>query len=392
MFIENNLSAGPSRQTSRTRDAVFVGWQKSMSGNMFPLYNVLRVGHPSYHSTVDEKTLQRLHLRVPRTPSPYAGVAPSPWHNLGKELADPATARETIDAAGLNFTVVKIPLSQDMKRNHPTRRTSDRWATVRADTGNVLGIVGDSYVPVQNSEAFTFFDHLVGMNEATYETAGALGRGARIWILARLPGIIKVHGKDIVDKYLLLSNCHDGSSLVRIKVTPIRVVCNNTLTDALQGAGEVHIRHKSSAVENMKRAQAVLGLSNDLYAQLEAIFNRMALTKISDKQLLDYVKALVPDNEEAEDNAKPQGIRNTFLELYDSGQGADLARGTLWGAFNCVTEYTDHVMGDNPTTRLESIWFGRGEQLKRKAFRLAEHMMESEGYNMPMDFRNRPQV
>jgi phage/plasmid-like protein (TIGR03299 family) len=375
MFVDHNLSDRPSRQTARREDAVFVGWQKSMSGSIFPLYNILKVGHPSYHSTVDEKTLQRLHLRIPRTLSPYPGVAPSPWHNLEKELADPATARETIVTAGLNFTVVKIPLSQAMEGNHPTSPTSDRWATVRTDTGDVLGIVGNSYVPVQNSDAFTFFDHLVGSNEAAYETAGALGHGERIWILARLPGFIKVHGNDIVGKYLLLSNSHDGSSHVRVKLTPIRVVCSNTLTAALQGAGEVQIRHTSNAAEDMKQAQALLGLSKRLFAPLEAIFNRMALTKISDKQLLDYVKALVPDDDEAVDNTKPEGIRNTFLNLYDSGRGADLARGTLWGAFNCVTEYTDHVMGDNPTTRLESIWFGRGEQLKHTAFQLAERMM-----------------
>ena len=375
MFTDNNLLARPLRQTTRTEDAVFVGWQKSMSGPIFPLYNILKSDHPSYHSTVDEKTLQKLHLRIPRTPSPYPGAGPSPWNDLGTELTDPATARETIDSAGLNFTVVKMSLRQVKKRNHPAGFSPDHWATVRTDTGDVLGIVGDNYKPIQNRDAFKFFDSLVSSNEATYETAGALGRGERIWILARLPGFIKVHGNDIVGKYLLLSNSHDGSSLVRARLTPIRVVCNNTLTAALQGAGEIQIRHTSRAAENMKQAQVLLGLSNALYEQLDAIFNRMALTKISDTQLLDYVKALVPDNDEAEDNVKPQSIRNTFLELYDSGQGAHLARGTLWGAFNCVTEYTDHVMGDDPTTRLESIWFGRGEQLKRQAFGLAERMM-----------------
>jgi hypothetical protein len=99
----------------------------------------------------------------------------------------------------------------------------------------------------------------------------------------------------------------------------------------------------------------------------------MALTKISDEQLLNYVKALIPDD--GEDNAKSQGIRNAFFELYESGQGADLSRGTLWGAFNCVTEYTDHKMEGNPAARLRSIWFGRGEQLKLKAYQLAERMI-----------------
>jgi len=356
------------------QEAVFLGWQKTSSGDIFPLYNILRLGHPSYLSTVTQKTLQTLHLHIPRTLSPYPDVGPSPWHNLGTELVNPATASEAIEAAGLNYTVVKKRLKEVVELNHPGD-VSDRWATVRTDTGDVLGIVGDSYEPIQNRDAFRFFDTLVGTDEAIYETAGVIGRGERIWILAKLPGFIKVHRNDIVSKYLLLSNSHDGSSLVRVKLTPIRVVCNNTLTAALQGAGEVQIRHTLNAAEDMKQALTLLGLSNSLYEQLDAVFNRMALTEISDKQLLDYVKALVPDNEEEEDNAKIQGIRKAFLELYESGHGADLSRGTLWGAFNCVTEYTDHEMEGDPTNRLESIWFGRGEQLKLKAFQLAERMM-----------------
>ncbi len=355
-------------------EAQFLGWQETSSGEIFPLYNILKQGHPSYLSTVTEKTLQALHLRIPRTPSPYSNVAPSPWHNLGTELNDLATAREAIQAAGLDYTVVKKPLKEVVELSHPAN-VSDRWAIVRTDTGDVLGIVGDSYEPIQNTDAFGFFDTLVGADETIYETAGVIGRGERIWILARLPGYIKVHGKDIVNKYLLLTNSHDGSSGVRVKLTPIRVVCNNTLTAALQGAGEVQIRHTLNVVEDMKQALTLLGLSNSLYEQLDGIFNRMALTKITDKQLLDYVKALVPDKEEEEKSEVADGIRSTFLELYESGQGADLSRGTLWGAFNCVTEYTDHKMEDNPTARLESIWFGRGEQLKLKAFQLAERMM-----------------
>jgi len=357
----------------QSQDARFVGWQKTTS-DIFALYNILKTDHPSYLSTVTEKTLQAMHLRIPRTPSPYPEVGPSPWHNIGTELDNPATAREAIDAAGLNYTVVKKPLIEVMELNNPLD-VSERWATVRTDTGDVLGIVGDDYEPIQNRDAFTFFDHLVRAGEAIYETAGVIGRGERVWVLAKLPGYIKVHGNDIVGKYLLLTNSHDGSSLVRVKLTPIRVVCNNTLTAALQGAGEVHIHFTLKPVEDRKQALSLLGLSNSLYEQLDTTFNHMSLTKISDKQLLDYVKALVPDNEADEENAKNQGIRRTVLELYESGQGASLSRGTLWGAFNCVTEYTDHEMEGNPATRLESIWFGRGEQLKMKAFQLAGRMM-----------------
>jgi phage/plasmid-like protein (TIGR03299 family) len=356
------------------QEVVFLGWQRTISGDIYPLYNILKLGHPLYRSTVTEKTLQAQHLRIPRTPSPYHGVTPSPWHTLGNELVNPATARDAIESAGLDFTVVKRPMKEFVEPSDAAD-VFDRWVTVRTDTGDVLGIVGDGYEPVQNRDAFTFFDNLVGADEAIYETAGTLGKGERIWILAKLPGFIKVHGKDIVSKYLLLSNSHDGSSLVRVKLTPIRVVCNNTLTAALKGGGEINIRHTSNAAEDMKQALSLLELTNSLYEQLDAVFNRMALTKISEKQLLDYVKALVPDGDEGEGNEKNQGIVQSCLELHESGQGADLSRGTLWGAFNSVTEYTDHGMEGNPATRLESIWFGRGEQLKLKAFQLAERMM-----------------
>jgi phage/plasmid-like protein (TIGR03299 family) len=353
---------------------VFIGWQKTHSGDLYPLYNILTIGHPLYLSTVTEKTLQAQHLRIPRTPSPYPGVAPSPWHELGHELVNPATAREAIEAAGLDYTVVKKPMKEFVELNQAAE-VSDRWVTVRTDTGDVLGIVDESYEPVQNRDAFTFFDNLVGADEAIYETAGILGRGERMWLLAKLPGFINVRGKDIVSKYILLSNSHDGNSLVRVKLTPIRAVCNNTLTAALKEAGEINIRFTANAAEDMKQALSLLELTNSRYEQLDAVFNRMALTKISEKQLLDYVKALVPDKDEGTDNEGNQIIRKSCLELHESGQGADLSRGTLWGAFNSVTEYTDHRMEGDPATRLESIWFGRGEQLKLNAFQLAERMM-----------------
>jgi phage/plasmid-like protein (TIGR03299 family) len=192
----------------------------------------------------------------------------------------------------------------------------------------------------------------------------------------KLPGYINVRGNDIVNKYLLLTNSHDGNSHVRVKLTPIRVVCNNTLTSALQGAGEVQISHTSNAARDLEQAVTMLGLSNYLYEQLSAMFNGMAAKKITEEQLREYVQALVPDNEEAQNTARTEKIRNSVLQLHDSGRGAHLARGTLWGAFNSVAEYTDHMMlGEHSTTRLNSIWFGRGEQLKLKAFRLAEQIL-----------------
>jgi hypothetical protein len=122
----------------------------------------------------------------------------------------------------------------------------------------------------------------------------------------------------------------------------------------------------------------MLGWADSLYKQLDILFNSMAARKITEVQLREYVQALVPDNEEAENTTRTKKIRNSVLQLHDSGHGAHLAHGTLWGAFNSVAEYTDHMMlNEDETTRLDSIWFGRGEQLKLKAFRLAKRMMRA---------------
>ncbi|PKN66591.1 MAG: hypothetical protein CVU54_18110 [Deltaproteobacteria bacterium HGW-Deltaproteobacteria-12] len=363
------------RQTSPPdsgSDANFIGWQKRISGEIFPLFNITLKGHPLYQSTVGEDTLRREHLRVPQTRSPYPEVIPSPWHKLGIELNNPRTARDAITMAGLDYTVMR----KARKVNPGVKEYT--YATVRKDTDEVLGFVDVNCKPIQNIYAFTFFDALVAQDEAIYETAGILGRGELVWILARLPGHIMVHGNDIVNKYLLLTNSHDGRSYVRVRLTPIRAVCNNTLTSALQGAGEVQINHPKNAGQDGELAAAVLGLSNSLYEKLDETFNSMANKKINEVQLREYVQALVPDNEEAENTARTEKIRNSVLQLHEEGHGAKLARGTVWGAFNSVAEYTDHMMSaEDSATRLNSIWFGRGEQLKTKAFRLAQQMMSA---------------
>lgn len=326
-------------------DAAFLGWQGSLSGDIFPLYTIMAANHPSCHSTVTDVTLRRMRLQIPRTLSPYPETGPSPWHTVGIELNHPKTAREAITLA-------------------------------RLDNGDGPGLAGTSDEPLKTGDAFAFFDALVEQQEAVYETAGVLGPGDSVWILAKLPGYIKVHHNDIVNKYLLLTGSHNGTSHVRVKLTPIRAVCNNSLTSTFRGAEDIHISNTHHALQDSEQAVEALKLSSSLYERLDVMFNTMAARKITAEQLRDYVEALVPDNQEAENDPRTEAIRERVLQLHDSGRGADLSRGTLWGALNSVTEYADHVMvGGDSTNRLNSIWFGRGEQLKLKAFHLAEQML-----------------
>jgi phage/plasmid-like protein (TIGR03299 family) len=328
-------------------DATFLGWQGSLSGDIFPLYTITAEDHPSCHSTVSDVTLRKMHLRTPRTLSPYPATEPSPWHSLGIELNHPRTAREAI-------------------------------ALARQDKGNKPGSAGTEDERLQSGDAFAFFDALVEQREAVYETAGVHGLGDSVWILAKLPGYIKVRRNDIVNKYLLLSIDHNGTPHVRVKLTPIRAVCNNSLTSTFPGAADVHAGHTHQTMPDSAQALEALTLAHSLYAQLDVIFNGMAARNITAGELRGYVEALAPEDEERKNDPGAGAFRESVLQLHDSGRGADLSRGTLWGALNSVTEYTDHMMMDSDSTNpLNSIWFGRGERLKLKAFNLAEQMLRA---------------
>lgn len=306
-----------------------------------------------------------------KTSMMYVGEVP--WHKLGTKLENPATATEAIQAAGLDFKVIK----KTLRTTTPELSVVGHYATVRTDTLDVLGVVGSRYEPIQNRDAFTTFDALVGEGEAIYHTAGVLGKGERIWILAKLPDYIRVNGNDVVEKFLLLTNSHDGSGPVRVKLTPIRVVCENTLTVALDNREqEVRIRHTAQAETRLKQAHEVLGLTNKLYAELDQIFNGMSKKPMTQMMLDEYLKKIFPDPPDKERSTRAITVREKVAELTENGIGADLAKGTLWGAYNAVTELVDHYRRPNAddAAGLKSMWFGSGERTKKKAFEVALRM------------------
>src|SRR2546422_2290614 len=154
-----------------------------------------------------------------------------PWHEKGVAVNGLATAAKCIKAAGLDWGVAKVPIRSDDPGALPI---PDKMVTVRTDLAlddprRILGVVGAEYEPLQNWEAFGFFDGIVGRAAAIYETAGVIDDGRRIWLLAKLPKRIEVVKGDRVEPYVLLANGHDGTLMVHIKFTPWRVVCQNTL-------------------------------------------------------------------------------------------------------------------------------------------------------------------
>lgn len=311
----------------------------------------------------------------------YAGE--TPWHRLGTSLANPATAAEAISAAGLNYEVKLASMT-----TVDGIGIGQRKAVVRDDSRQVLGVVGNSYVPIQNAEAFEFLDSVVADGELRYHTAGALGKGERIWLLAKLPGHLRVAGTDDVsEKYLLLSNSHDGSSALRVFFTPIRVVCANTLSIAHRGGqGQgVSILHKGDLGAKVREAQKLLGLAARFYDDVQLQIDQLVDYYPTREQLSRYFRMLYPDTSTVE-SRKTENIRQNLERLFEEGrgQGEYPIRGTAWAALNAVTEYVDHHRptrarseAERDSRRLQSQWFGSGARLKARAWDLALQMAES---------------
>ncbi len=327
----------------------------------------------------------------------FFSVQQKAWHNLGQVVEQYPTSKEAIQYAGLDFTVIKAPLytkgtgiliGSDGEINEGGNiPVPERYATLRTDTNAVFGVVGKDYQIVQNADAFAFFDAIVGGGDGIlYETAGALGKGERIFITAKLPGYIRVgNGDDVTEKYIFLTTSHDGTGSITAAFTPIRVVCQNTLNAALYKMSNViRIRHTSGAKQRLEEAHRVMGLANTLSIQLENIFNQWTKVRITDAEVKKLIQlALCPNKEtlDALKNDVEDELSTVFKNTVDDAfsyamiaetQQMDTTKGTLFGAYNAVTGYYQNVRSyRDDESKLQSIVMGGTAQNKaQKAFEL----------------------
>jgi phage/plasmid-like protein (TIGR03299 family) len=310
----------------------------------------------------------------------FASSEKSPaWHGLGQNVGRAMTSQEALELAHLNFEVEKEPIfircgDQDIK-------IAGKYATTRKDTNVPLGVVGERYHVVQNTEAFDWFDNIVGSGEAYFETAGALGNGETIFITAKMPSHIQV-GKDVIDQYLMLTNNHSGAKAVELCFTPVRVVCQNTLNAALKCcSNRVIVRHTSGVTEKMNQAVKAMSIANTYFDELSQALNAMKNVKIVDEQLKDFIRrsmnltevASKADREEvAKENKRTKDILDAVYvyALNDSTQ-AGIER-TLYGAYNAVTGYYQNVkQWDDNESKLKSITEGRAFKAAQRAFEIA---------------------
>ncbi|MEP7317177.1 MAG: DUF932 domain-containing protein, partial [Panacibacter sp.] len=287
---------------------------------------------------------------------------------------------EAIKFAGLDYEVTKEKLftSNEEVKNY--------FATVRTDTQQILGVVGSRYEVVQNKTAFTFFDSLITTDTGIkYETAGAVGNGERIFITAKMPEVIRVGRKDDIEEYIFLTTSHDGSGSIMAAFTPVRIVCNNTLSMALQNhSNAVFIKHTANAEYKLNEAARIISISNNTSEILETLFNSWAKVRVNDAELLKLIQLAMSPNKEVfqaiatgnkhfEFTTQFEEICSTVFEYAMSSptQQMETTAGTLFGAYNAVTGYYQNVKDfKSGDSKINSIMSGNAFDRTKKAFEI----------------------
>ncbi|NIJ52618.1 DUF932 domain-containing protein [Dyadobacter arcticus] len=316
----------------------------------------------------------------------FFSVKEKAWHGLGQVVDQYPTSKEAIIYAGLDYQVEKANLSTGIVASTESKDNNSvpvpgYFATVRMENNSILGVVGKDYQIVQNRDAFTFFDTIVSGDGIMYETAGALGKGEKIFITAKLPGYIQVGSDDLIEKYLFLTTSHDGSGSITAAFTPVRIVCANTLNAALKNMTNVlKIRHTSNASERLRTAHKVMGIASRFSEEIGATFNEWARTPIADPQMKKLIEIAMAPNKEVLGNLKDGKVNalstqftNIVEDVYEYAlsnptQQLPTTMGTVFGAYNAVTGYFQNVRKfQDDEAKLKSIVLGGTAQLRTQA-------------------------
>lgn len=287
------------------------------------------------------------------------------WHGLGTVLDHPPTTAQAIVEAGLDWQIREQPIYTQSE--HGLNPVSTHKSLVRSTDYKLLGIVSQQYQPLQNKEAFSWFDFLLHDGDVSLEAAGSLKEGKKVWVLAKVNGLTTdVFHDDPVEPYLLLSNSHDGSTAIWIQFTPIRVVCNNTLSYALskresdrQANRAFRIRHQGDLQVKLSQAQLALDFARQRFATATEEYQAMENYSLNQADLDLYLSFILDTDTPQTTRAYPQIVANFLQGRGNKGQ-------TLWDAYNGVTEWLDYQRGSD-ANRLDSSWFGASSKTRQLA-------------------------
>ena len=294
-----------------------------------------------------------------------------PWHGLGVRVEEAPTSADALRLAGLDWEVAQEPIFTEAGD-----AIAGYKVNVRDRDRKVLGVVSDRYRIVQNREAFSFTDALLG-NGVRYETAGSLQEGKRVWLLARLPREYII-AEEQISPYLVFSNSHDGSGAVRVALTPIRVVCNNTLNLALATASRSwSMIHKGNVKDKMQEAKNTLFMAEAYMESLGEEFERLHWMKVTDSQVAEYVEKLLPLEKDVTETREKNTLklREDILRRYYDAPDLRGVGNNAYRFINAVSDFATHVQPLRRTANYNENLFARtmdGNPMIDRAYQLVK--------------------
>lgn len=292
-----------------------------------------------------------------------------PWHGLGTKVMNAPTSKEALELAGLNWKVLQEPLVTASGSG-----VEGYKANVRDTDRKILGVVTDRYKIIQNEDAFAFTDELLGEG-VRYETAGSLQGGKKVWLLAKLPQEYIIAGERI-SPFLVFSNTHDGSGAVKVAVTPVRVVCNNTLNLALDTAERCwSMIHTGDVRGKIEEARNTLFHAEKYMDNLGKEFERLRKKSISDDTVKEYIEILLPMDESMSTQQR-RNIRklreDMEIRYFDAPDLQDVGR-NAYRFINAVSDFATHANPLRKTVNYKENLFSRtvdGNPLIDKAYQM----------------------
>lgn len=301
-----------------------------------------------------------------------AFVGETPWHGLGVQVSDDLAPAEMMKAAGVDWRVQEV---ESFVEFNGQKVPTGMKALVRETDGRVLTQVGKGWHPVQNEEAFEFFKDFTDAGKMKMHTAGSLKNGEIIWALAKVDDDFELFNGDKVESYLLFSNPHQYGKTIDIRFTPIRVVCNNTLTLSLNQTAENSVRLNHRRQFDADAVKETMGIAHFKMAQYKEMASFLGSKRTTEDTVKQYFGHLLGMSNKNEGELSRTAKR--ALEVLVEQPGAEFAEGSWWQPFNAVTWMTDHELGRSADTRLQSAWYGNNRKLKTQALELALEMAEA---------------
>ena len=296
-------------------------------------------------------------------------VRETPWHGLGTKVMEAPTSKEALSLSELDWKVEQEPIYTETGN-----LISGFKANVRDTDQKILGVVTDRYKVIQNEEAFAFTDELLGEG-VRYETAGSLQGGRKVWLLAHMPHEYIIAGEQI-SPYLVFSNTHDGSGAIRVAITPIRVVCNNTLNLALNTAKRSWSTiHTGDIKSKLEEAKNTLFMANTYMDELGKEFENLRKKKLTDKQVMEYIELLIPLDENATSQQKKNIIRlqdDMKMRYFDAPDLKDVGN-NAYRFINAVSDFATHAEPLRRTANYKEQVFSKtvdGNPLIDKAYKM----------------------